>query len=141
MHNKDQHKCCEEMLAGNIEPPKMTDRGFNKTTYQRETDRDRKREERRGGQKLYNYCNCATAVRLMRETVRQRTRPSLCLALQQRRRNLFHPKCFQTAKQHFLQYVSRHSEDRSQASQEGALRDFLETRVEKNAAKVSGADR
>lgn len=45
MHNTDQHKPCEEMFSGNIEPPKMTDRGFNKTTYQRE----RKKEGEGGG--------------------------------------------------------------------------------------------
>lgn len=45
MHNTDQHKRCEEMFSGNIEPPKMTDRGFNKTTYHRE----RQTETERGG--------------------------------------------------------------------------------------------
>lgn len=41
MHNTDQHKRCESMFSGNIEPPKMTDRGFNKTTYQRERQKER----------------------------------------------------------------------------------------------------
>lgn len=105
-------------------------------------------ERERERQKLYNYCNCTTAVGLMRDTVRQRIPPSLCLALQQQRRSLFHPKRFQTAKQHLFKTDFRGCDMYHGIRWKDLKRlrkvhrgDFLETRVEKNPAKVSGADR
>lgn len=64
MHNEDQHKTlCGKFFGQQREPPKMTDGGFDKRTYQRlrETERERGR----------NFGINVIAVRLMRETVRQ----------------------------------------------------------------------
>lgn len=106
----------------------------------RDRQSDRDREGWGGGP--YNYCNCATAVRLMREAVRQRISPSLCLALQQVPQSFssqMSPNC-QTAffKTDFRGYNMYHDIQRKDLKHPRKVHwgTFWKRRVAKNTAKV-----